>query len=118
ADIVVSACDGRTTTMDLLKGRYLNEEYHRLYNWTIEEPGMVFPGSGYARSGKAGGYAPSAAPEPGGREHGAVAASAASGPALTATSTAAGAGALLVLALGGLTALRNRRRRREGTAGH
>ncbi|MFJ2643851.1 hypothetical protein [Streptomyces sp. NPDC087511] len=80
--------------------------------------GDKLPGSGYARSGKAGGYAPSAAPEPGGREHGAVAASAASGPALTATSTAAGAGALLVLALGGLTALRNRRRRREGTAGH
>ncbi|MFC9619287.1 phytoene desaturase family protein [Streptomyces sp. NPDC056930] len=44
ADIVVSACDGRTTMMDLLGGRYLNEAYHRLYTRTIREPGMVFPG--------------------------------------------------------------------------
>lgn len=44
ADIVVSACDGRTTMMELLKGRYLNEAYRRLYTRTIREPGMVFPG--------------------------------------------------------------------------
>ncbi|WP_262391330.1 hypothetical protein [Nocardiopsis sp. CNR-923] len=29
---------------ELLKGRYLNEEYHRLYTRTIHEPEMVFPG--------------------------------------------------------------------------
>ncbi len=44
ADIVVSACDGRTTVMDLLGGRYLDETYRELYTRTIEEPGMVFPG--------------------------------------------------------------------------
>ncbi|WP_335936124.1 phytoene desaturase family protein [Streptomyces sp. PTD5-9] len=44
ADIVVSACDGRTTTMDLLGGRYLDDTYRRLYTRTISEPGMVFPG--------------------------------------------------------------------------
>ncbi|MFD0339144.1 hypothetical protein ACFVH0_10670 [Streptomyces sp. NPDC127117] len=71
--------------------------------------GDKLPGSGYARSGKAGGYAPpAAAPAP---EPRTVAASTASGTALTATSTAAGAGALVVLALSGLTVLRNRRRR-------
>ncbi|MET9659546.1 hypothetical protein [Streptomyces sp. NPDC006510] len=71
--------------------------------------GDKLPGSGYARSGKAGGYSPPAAP--GSRETGTVAASTASGTALTATSTAAGAGALVALALSGLTVLRNRRRR-------
>ncbi|MEU5402400.1 NAD(P)/FAD-dependent oxidoreductase [Streptomyces sp. NPDC005963] len=44
ADIVVSACDGHTTMMKLLKGRYLNDAYRRLYTETILEPGMVFPG--------------------------------------------------------------------------
>jgi phytoene dehydrogenase-like protein len=44
ADIVVSACDGHTTMMKFLKGRYLNDSYRRLYTETISEPGMVFPG--------------------------------------------------------------------------
>ncbi|WP_432093219.1 phytoene desaturase family protein [Streptomyces sp. bgisy100] len=44
ADIVVSACDGHTTLMRFLKGRYLDETYRRLYTSTIEQPGMVFPG--------------------------------------------------------------------------
>ncbi|GGZ61946.1 amine oxidase [Streptomyces inusitatus] len=44
ADIVVSACDGHTTMMRLLKGRYLNDAYRKLYTRTIREPGMVFPG--------------------------------------------------------------------------
>ncbi|WP_437110155.1 phytoene desaturase family protein [Streptomyces scopuliridis] len=44
SDIVVSACDGHTTTMKLLGGRYLNDEYRRLYTTVIDEPGMVFPG--------------------------------------------------------------------------
>ncbi|WP_431045211.1 phytoene desaturase family protein [Streptomyces sp. P1-3] len=44
SDIVVSACDGHTTMMKFLKGRYLNESYRRLYTKTIDEPGMVFPG--------------------------------------------------------------------------
>ncbi|WP_346095816.1 NAD(P)/FAD-dependent oxidoreductase [Streptomyces olivaceiscleroticus] len=44
ADIVVSACDGHTTTMKFLKGRYLGDTYRRLYTRTIGERGMVFPG--------------------------------------------------------------------------
>lgn len=44
ADIVVSACDGHTTLMTLLKGRYLNDAYRELYTRTITQPGMVFPG--------------------------------------------------------------------------
>ncbi len=44
ADIVVSACDGRTTLLDLLKGRYLTDTYRELYTRTITEPDMVFPG--------------------------------------------------------------------------
>jgi phytoene dehydrogenase-like protein len=44
SDIVVSACDGHTTMMKFLQGRYLNEAYRRLYTRTIKEPGMVFPG--------------------------------------------------------------------------
>ncbi|MEU5694392.1 NAD(P)/FAD-dependent oxidoreductase [Actinosynnema sp. NPDC020468] len=44
ADVVVSAADGHTTVMKFLKGRYLTEEYRKLYTRTIEEPGMVFPG--------------------------------------------------------------------------
>ncbi|GAA5059863.1 FAD-dependent oxidoreductase [Streptomyces similanensis] len=44
ADIVVSACDGHTTAMKFLGGRYLNEEYRRLYTEVIDRPGMIFPG--------------------------------------------------------------------------
>ncbi|MGP4002414.1 phytoene desaturase family protein [Streptomyces sp. 8N706] len=44
ADIVVSACDGHTTMMKFLKGRYLDVKYRHLYTRTIKEPGMVFPG--------------------------------------------------------------------------
>ncbi|GLY03854.1 NAD(P)/FAD-dependent oxidoreductase [Actinoplanes sp. NBRC 101535] len=44
ADIVVSAADGETTMMRFLKGRYLNEEYRRLYTEVINEPMMTFPG--------------------------------------------------------------------------
>ncbi|MGB3442630.1 MAG: NAD(P)/FAD-dependent oxidoreductase [Actinophytocola sp.] len=44
SDIVVSACDGHTTMMKFLGGRYLTEDYRRLYTETITEPGMVFPG--------------------------------------------------------------------------
>ncbi len=44
ADIVVSACDGHTTLLRLLKGRYLDDTYRELYTRTIDEPGMVFPG--------------------------------------------------------------------------
>jgi phytoene dehydrogenase-like protein len=44
ADIVVSACDGRTTLMELLEGRYLGDDYDDLYTRVISEPGMVFPG--------------------------------------------------------------------------
>lgn len=44
SDIVVSACDGHTTMMKFLRGRYLNEAYRNLYTETITEPGMVFPG--------------------------------------------------------------------------
>ncbi|MER7516737.1 NAD(P)/FAD-dependent oxidoreductase [Streptomyces sp. NPDC126499] len=44
SDIVVSACDGHTTVMKLLGGRYLDETYRKLYTHTIDEPGMVFPG--------------------------------------------------------------------------
>lgn len=44
SDIVVSACDGRSTVMDLLKGRYLDEGYRRLYTDTVNDPQMVFPG--------------------------------------------------------------------------
>ncbi|MER5497353.1 hypothetical protein ABT096_09105 [Streptomyces sp. NPDC002561] len=76
--------------------------------------GDKLPGSGYARAGKAGGYAPSApatGSAPAGGESRVVTASTVPGPALTATSAAAGAGALAVLALGGAAALRDRRRR-------
>lgn len=44
ADIVVSACDGYQTVMKLLKGKYVNETYERLYTETIDRPGMIFPG--------------------------------------------------------------------------
>ncbi len=44
SDIVVSACDGHTTMMKFLQGRYLNDAYRHLYTETIKEPGMIFPG--------------------------------------------------------------------------
>ncbi|WP_099048820.1 phytoene desaturase family protein, partial [Streptomyces prasinopilosus] len=44
ADIVVSACDGYTTMIRFLGGRYLDDTYRRLYTETIHRPGMVFPG--------------------------------------------------------------------------
>ncbi|MFE6684228.1 hypothetical protein [Streptomyces sp. NPDC057729] len=76
--------------------------------------GDKLPGSGYARSGKAGGYGPSTSTsgprEDAGGDHGVAVAGTASDTALTATSAVAGAGALAVLALGGITALRSRHR--------
>ncbi|MFE6981554.1 hypothetical protein [Streptomyces griseus] len=90
--------------------------------------GDKLPGSGYARSGKAGGYGPEAAGGPApapGPVHGPAAGQApdtAAGPALagaasgspdtalTAVSTTAGAGALLALALCGAVAVRRRSR--------
>ncbi|MEE1770507.1 hypothetical protein PUR34_20800 [Streptomyces sp. JV185] len=95
----VRAVGARGTTLAAYRAR-VREAY-----------GDKLPGSGYARSGKAGGYAPSAAPAPGSREPRPVAASTVPGPALTAASAAAGAGALVVLGLGGFTFLRNRRHR-------
>ncbi|MFI8432255.1 hypothetical protein ACIGJO_00660 [Streptomyces sp. NPDC079020] len=109
------------TTLSAYRGR-VREAY-----------GDKLPGSGYARSGRAGGYGPEAAtgsgpgPETGpvaGQAEGprsapALAATAAgtpdSGPgtASTAAPAAAGAGALLVLALCGITAARRHRRTRE-----
>ncbi|MBT2396398.1 NAD(P)/FAD-dependent oxidoreductase [Streptomyces sp. ISL-100] len=44
ADIVVSAADGHTTAMKLLKGQYLNDTYRDLYTRVIDEPGMLSPG--------------------------------------------------------------------------
>ncbi|MEV7776904.1 NAD(P)/FAD-dependent oxidoreductase [Kitasatospora sp. NPDC088351] len=44
SDIVVSAADGHTTVMKLLKGRYLNDTYRRLYTSLIDEPGQLSPG--------------------------------------------------------------------------
>ncbi|TDC75351.1 phytoene desaturase family protein [Streptomyces hainanensis] len=44
ADIVVSACDGYTTMMRFLGGRYTDDTYRHLYTETIKEEGMVFPG--------------------------------------------------------------------------
>lgn len=44
ADIVVSAADGYQTLMQFLKGRYVNDTYKRLYDHTINQPGMIFPG--------------------------------------------------------------------------
>lgn len=77
------------------------------------------PGSGYARSGRAGGYGPAGeqpsaatrSPSAAGRSGPAITADAAADTALTATSGAAAAGALAVLALCGATALRRRRAR-------
>ncbi|MFJ4822487.1 hypothetical protein ACIP5L_04335 [Streptomyces bacillaris] len=100
-----------------------------------EAYGDKLPGSGYAKSGKAGGYGPEAAgadtgqaPAPGPGVQ-APEAAPAPGPALadaagtgtpdtalTTVSTMAGAGALLALALGGATAVRHRIRTRRSPA--
>jgi hypothetical protein len=100
------------------------------YRARVEEAyGDKLPGSGYARSGKAGGYGPGAAtgqapapapapvsgpvadqaPDP---ARSPALAGATGGPdtALTAVSTTAGAGALLALALCGAAAVRRRNR--------
>ncbi|MGC5346900.1 phytoene desaturase family protein [Streptomyces sp. DT171] len=44
ADVVVSACDGPATLLRFLDGRYLDDTYRQLYEKTLKEPGMVFPG--------------------------------------------------------------------------
>ncbi|MYT95541.1 hypothetical protein GTY40_31530 [Streptomyces sp. SID8359] len=105
-----------------------------------EAYGDKLPGSGYAKSGKAGGYGPEAAgadtgrapaPGPGVQEPQAALGGRAPAPgpaladaagtgtpdtALTTVSTMAGAGALLALALGGATAVRHRIRTRRSPA--
>ncbi|MGW6582415.1 hypothetical protein ACWF76_24040 [Streptomyces globisporus] len=115
-----TAVGAKGTTLDAYRTR-VKEAY-----------GDKLPGSGYARSGKAGGYGPDAAggpatgpaPAPGpdsgpaadqaarDRAGGPAPAGAAQRPdtALTAVSTTAGAGALLALALCGAAALRRRSR--------
>ncbi|MEU9711302.1 hypothetical protein AB0E21_22260 [Streptomyces sp. NPDC047967] len=117
-----TAVGAKGTTLDAYRTR-VKEAY-----------GDKLPGSGYARSGQAGGYGPQAAPGPEAatgpapapgpvsgpaadratpdRAEGAALANAAQGPdtALTAVSTTAGAGALLALALCGAAALRRRSR--------
>ncbi|MFK0183081.1 hypothetical protein ACIQV1_02575 [Streptomyces rubiginosohelvolus] len=103
------------------------------YRTRVKEAyGDKLPGSGYARSGKAGGYGPDAATGPAGgpapapgpvagpaadqaapdRGTSPALAGAAQGPdtALTAVSTTAGVGALLALVLCGAAALRRRSR--------
>ena len=44
ADIVISACDGRTTIFDMLDGKYVDETIETLYNKLIDEPHMIYPG--------------------------------------------------------------------------
>ncbi|MFJ9891383.1 hypothetical protein ACIQRW_36855 [Streptomyces sp. NPDC091287] len=103
------------------------------YRTRVQEAyGDKLPGSGYARSGKAGGYGPDAvtgtgsapaaapgpvrgpaadlAPDTAGSPALAGPASGSPDTALTAVSTTAGAGALLALALCGAAALRRRNR--------
>ncbi|MEW2067516.1 hypothetical protein [Streptomyces sp. NPDC007346] len=105
-----AAVGARGTTLDAYRAR-VKEAY-----------GDKLPGSGYAKSGRAGGYGPEAAPA-------AQAPAPAPGPvladaagagtpdtALTAVSTMAGAGALLALALGGAAAVRRRSRTRRTPA--
>ncbi|MDX3373868.1 hypothetical protein PV390_05555 [Streptomyces sp. ME02-6991-2A] len=107
------------------KGTTLNA-----YRARVKEAyGDKLPGSGYAKSGKAGGYGPGAAagteaqaPAGGGPAPapGPVLADAAGtgtpDTALTTVSTMAGAGALLALALGAATAVRHRIRTRQNPA--
>lgn len=71
------------------------------------------PGSAYARSGRAGGYGPSAAAEAPASAR--QAAATAPDAALNTTAALGGAGALAVLVLSGATALRRRRSHREET---
>ncbi|MET9924756.1 MULTISPECIES: hypothetical protein [unclassified Streptomyces] len=108
------------------KGTSLNAYRARV----TEAYGDKLPGSGYAKSGKAGGYGPEAATGTGtGAQAPAPGPDAAPGPALadaagtgtpdtalTAVSTTAGAGALLALALGGAAAVRHRGRTRHSPA--
>ncbi|MEV4881087.1 hypothetical protein [Streptomyces cyaneofuscatus] len=102
------------------KGTSLNA-----YRARVKEAyGDKLPGSGYAKSGKAGGYGPGAAPAAEGPAPGPVLADAAGtgmgtgtpDTALTTVSTMAGAGALLALALGGAAAVRHRVRTRQNPA--
>ncbi|MFG2609445.1 hypothetical protein [Streptomyces anulatus] len=117
-----TAVGAKGTTLDAYRTR-VKEAY-----------GDKLPGSGYARSGKAGGYGPEAVTGTGGAPAAAPAPGPVSGPAadqapdtagspalagtasgspdtaLTAVSTTAGAGALLALALCGAAAVRRRNR--------
>ncbi|MFF3093655.1 hypothetical protein [Streptomyces cyaneofuscatus] len=109
------------------KGTTLNA-----YRARVKEAyGDKLPGSGYAKSGKAGGYGPGAAagteaqapaaegPAPAPAPGPALADAAGTGTpdtALTTVSTMAGAGALLALALGGAAAVRHRNRTRQNPA--
>lgn len=119
--------DGDAKTAVGAKGSTLDA-----YRTRVKEAyGDKLPGSGYARSGKAGGYGPDAAsgpatgpaPAPGpvsgpAADQGAesvgspelAAAAPDPDPAMTAASMAAGAGALLALVLCGAAALRHRNR--------
>lgn len=109
------------------KGTTLNA-----YRARVKEAyGDKLPGSGYAKSGKAGGYGPGAAagteaqapaaegPAPAPAPGPALADAAGTGTpdtALTTVSTMAGAGALLALAFGGAAAVRHRNRTRHTPA--
>lgn len=44
ADIIVSASDGYNTVMRMLKGKYLNDTYRKLYTECITQSDQVFPG--------------------------------------------------------------------------
>ncbi|MGA4998250.1 hypothetical protein ACPCB7_09490 [Streptomyces arboris] len=107
------------------KGTTLNA-----YRARVKEAyGDKLPGSGYAKSGKAGGYGPEAAAGTEAQVPAAEGPAPAPGPvladaagtgapdtALTTVSTMAGAGALLALALGAATAVRHRVRTRQNPA--
>ncbi|MEU0158417.1 hypothetical protein ABZ154_06115 [Streptomyces sp. NPDC006261] len=105
-----AAVGARGTTLNAYRAR-VKEAY-----------GDKLPGSGYAKSGKAGGYGSEAAPAaPGPAPAPApsladAASTATPDTALTTVSTMAGAGALLALALGGATAVRHRVRTRQNPA--
>lgn len=44
ADVVVTACDGRTALVDLLGEEHLVEPHRTLFTRSVDEPGMVYPG--------------------------------------------------------------------------
>lgn len=44
SDIIISAADGYSTVMKMLKGQYLTPVYKKLYTQSIKQPDMVFPG--------------------------------------------------------------------------